>query len=318
MDLTILNDDVVLSYIAPKGKLIPQRCLESVLKSHGFYTYVVNRYDNNSLSIKDKEYLRESLYRLENHIEIPPVCKTCGQSLKFHNNSYSKYCSRKCSNNDNEVREKIQKSCSKSLLNIYKFKGDEIKEKRLNTLSEKYGEKLQSSSPFSVKEIQKQAKKVIKERYGTEYITKIPEIVKKIKKTCLERYGAENITQTNDYAKYHHKRVEYNGLTFDSGWEVIVYQYCINHNLNFEYQPNIQFKYYYKGKEKIYQPDFLIEGKLYEVKGDQFFEGDKMINPYDRTMDDIYELKHQCMLDNNVVILRKVDIEKIKTGLNKI
>ena len=33
-----------------------------------------------------------------------------------------------------------------------------------------------------------------------------------------------------------------------------------------------------------------------------------MINPYDRTQDDKYEAKHQCMLNNNVIILRLDDI----------
>ena len=60
-----------------------------------------------------------------------------------------------------------------------------------------------------------------------------------------------------------------------------------------------------------YQPDFLIDGQLYEVKGDQFFEGDKMINPYDRNQDGLYEAKHQCMLNNGVIILKVEDIKRL-------
>ena len=48
------------------------------------------------------------------------------------------------------------------------------------------------------------------------------------------------------------------------------------------------------------------------MKGDHFFDGDKMINPYDRTQDGLFESKHQCMLDNNVIILRREDIEKMR------
>ena len=52
-----------------------------------------------------------------------------------------------------------------------------------------------------------------------------------------------------------------------------------------------------------------VDGKLYEVKGDQFFDGDKMINPYDRSQDGLYEAKHQCMIKNNIIILKENDIK---------
>ena len=133
-----------------------------------------------------------------------------------------------------------------------------------------------------------------------------------MKKTCLEKYGVESYVQTSKFAKNHRKKIIYNDISFDSSWEVIVCEYCEKNNLSYEYQPEIQFKYYYNDKQHIYQPDFLIEGKLYEVKGDHFFDGDKMINPDDRTQDGLFESKHQCMLDNNVIILRREDIEKMR------
>ena len=55
---------------------------------------------------------------------------------------------------------------------------------------------------------------------------------------------------------------------------------------------------------------------MYEVKGDQFFEGDKMINQFDRSQDGLFEMKHQCMIENNVVILKKDDINQIKNSIN--
>lgn len=63
-----------------------------------------------------------------------------------------------------------------------------------------------------------------------------------------------------------------------------------------------------------YHPDFLINDKLYEVKGDQFFEGNKMICPYDRNnyKDELAEAKHQCMIKNNIIILKGDDIKNIR------
>ena len=60
-------------------------------------------------------------------------------------------------------------------------------------------------------------------------------------------------------------------MYFDSKWEVNVYVYCREHALSVKYHPNIKFKYSYGEKIHWYFPDFLIDGKLYEVKGDHFF-----------------------------------------------
>ena len=55
---------------------------------------------------------------------------------------------------------------------------------------------------------------------------------------------------------------------------------------------------------------------LYEVKGDHFFDGDKMICPFDRSKDELFEAKHQCMLHNSVIFIRNNEIEKIKNNIN--
>ena len=57
--------------------------------------------------------------------------------------------------------------------------------------------------------------------------------------------------------------------------------------------------------------DFLVEDNYVELKGSHFFEnGDetkKMINPYDRTQDDFFEAKHQCMIKYEVTIITNVN-----------
>ena len=161
-----LNDKIILDYIAPNGKLIASRCSSNVLKKHNFYDYIINRYNNNTLSLGDEHYLRECLYRIVNNIETPPVCKTCGNIVKFCYTKYPTYCSRSCSNNDEDVLKKISESCSKSLKDAYKRDGDNIKLKRQNTLTAKYGEDIKSSSPFAVREIQKLSQKKVEEKYG--------------------------------------------------------------------------------------------------------------------------------------------------------
>ena len=72
------------------------------------------------------------------------------------------------------------------------------------------------------------------------------------------------------------------------------------------------FSFFVNEKEYHYWPDFEIDGELIEIKGDHFFDGDKMINPFDESQNQIYEAKHQCMLDNNVTILKSSEIDSIE------
>ena len=60
----------------------------------------------------------------------------------------------------------------------------------------------------------------------------------------------------------------------------------------------------FDGKTHFYLPDFLVDGQLVELKGDQFLKDDgTWKNPYDHGQDALYEAKHQCLVKNNVVIL---------------
>jgi hypothetical protein len=56
----------------------------------------------------------------------------------------------------------------------------------------------------------------------------------------------------------------------------------------------------------LYEPDFLINGQLIEIKGDHFFnEKGELINPYNNKL--MIE-KQNCMIKNNVKILKKNDL----------
>ena len=211
------------------------------------------------------------------------ICKICKKNrCKFisFGLGYKSHCSRKCLGVDEEVK---------------------LQRKNTIKLSEDFYEKRY-----------KKSKETSLKRYGVENYSSTKECRDRVNRTFKKRYGVENYSQTNEFAKYHRKQIEYDGLTFDSSWEVKVYQYCKENNISCEYQPNIQFEYEYDGKKHIYQPDFLINGKLYEVKGNHFFDGDKMICPFDRNQDELYESKHQCMIKNNIIVLTKYDIKKIK------
>ena len=193
----------------------------------------------------------------------------------------------------------------------YKIKIPKILEKYKHTCQEKYGVNRYSQT----EESKEKYINTCQNKWGVDYYFQTEEQKEKSRNTCLEKYGVDYYSQTHDFSVKNRKRISYDNLTFDSSWEVEVYKFCKENNIPCEYQPNIRFEYEHDGKKHIYQPDFLINDKIYEVKGDHFFENDKMINPYDRTQDGLYESKHQCMIKNKVVVLKDNDIKDLKNSL---
>lgn len=137
----------------------------------------------------------------------------------------------------------------------------------------------------------------------------IDEIRKKKQETWSNKsqYELHQIQQKR--AKNSKHKYEYNKLTFHSFDEMCYYIY-IKENTNYKIvrnEMNFYLQYYYDGKMLSYYPDFIVNDKIVEIKGLQFFENKnpngKMINPYDRSEDPKYEAKHQCMINNNVEII---------------
>ena len=118
-------------------------------------------------------------------------------------------------------------------------------------------------------------------------------------------------------------------MTFGSNWEFKVYDFLTENHIEFEYQPEISFEYEYDGNKHTYHPDFLVNGKIYEIKGDQFFRinestgKEEMYLPWKGNLSDeeyeykcgLYEAKHQCMIKNDVIILREYELLNLKESL---
>lgn len=142
--------------------------------------------------------------------------------------------------------------------------------------------------------------------------------------------GEHNIVKQGTTNESELNKWEHN-LQFDSKPEIKIFLFCkVKNNMDIEYQPNITFNYIVDDNVFIYMPDFKINGKLYEFKGEQFFRinestgKEEMYMPWrsKNISDEEYifncrreESKHQCMLKNNVIILRDKDIKNISVEL---
>lgn len=221
------------------------------------------------------------------------------------------------------VREKTKATCRQRYGNDTPLSNSTIRKKISDTNNEKYG----GNAPSCSTEIVDKMKQTCLEKYDVENYAMTDECKNKVKKTCLEKYGVENcfaseekknkmrLTWLNKYGVEHpmqnheifcktRKKYEYDGLMFDSRPEIEFYKKLKDENADFEYQPDIFFEYEYAGKKHHYYPDFRIGNEYFELKGAHFFdENGKMINPFDRSNDDVCEAKHQCMIRNNVKII---------------
>lgn len=268
-------------------------------------------------------------------------------------------CKAKIVGNKESTKERRKATClaKYGVENI--FQSEETKAKIHQTCMERYGYECTSQVPEF---IEKQKKTNI-ERYGVpctlnteENLTKRKEtwlktlgvdnpnksnIVKaKARKTCFKKYGAIYYTQTDEYKQRSMKsKLEKYGDAFYSGFviyyydniffrskpELCFYIYNKDQGKDIVYEPQPYFKYQCEDKEYYYKPDFLLENKLYEIKGDYFFDDDgNLINPYDRSLDNVAKAKQLCMEEHNVTVLKSdkymfyVDYVKEKYGTDYI
>lgn len=173
-----------------------------------------------------------------------------------------------------------------------------------------------TSDSGNLPEFREKARQTSMKNWGVDNPSQSEIIRQKVKETNLRLYGNENGPGI--------KKVLFDGIWFDSNWEVVFYKWLKYKNKEFKYHP-ISIPYMIGETKHLYFPDFVVGEHLYEVKGDQFFRineatgKEEMFLPWKgKLSDEEYywrcgkeEAKHQCMLRNNVRILKKRDVHSL-------
>ena len=224
-------------------------------------------------------------------------------------------------NNVRKAPEIIEKIREKRL-NKTKEEKRIIREKTENIWKKKYGENYKQVF------IEHQQQTLL-EKYGVANYMQSEEGQKKYEETSLKNYGTRRPTesvilrkQISDKWKNFSKekllsirkaqaqKYTYKSIPFDSSIELAFYIYCEDINLNIK-RCETGFEYFFENKKHYYFPDFEIDGKIYEIKGNQFLtEDNTWQNPFNHNQDELYKAKHKCALDNNVKILYTEDYQK--------
>ena len=278
--------------------------------------------------LDDVNHINARLYCLINNLTQHPTCSTPGCSNKVvwnrHLNKFQEHCSCKCAQTDRNVRLKNEKTCEERYGVKYGGASDQAKSKSKDTCLNKYG----TEYSFQSEIVKQRIKDTNIRKYGVDNPGKSPMIIFKMEQSMMECYGVKHYAQSLEFHQKAHKKYtnpKYPDMTFGSRWEFKVYDFLIENSIEFEYQLE-PIQYEYDGKTYYYIPDFLVNGRIYEVKGDNFFRinestgKEEMFCPWGRKklgeekwnwLCGKYEAKHQCMLKNNVIILRNYDIENI-------
>lgn len=235
-----------------------------------------------------------------------------------------------------EMRERIKHSCQVNFGVDHPMKSKAIVEHR----KEVWQEKLGCDNPMHSCSVMENRKRDFKSRHGVENPAQSDEIKKKISEshksdeckakinsTCEQRYGTKWYQQSEEYyknRKWRYTNSKYPDMTFSTSWEFKVYDFLTEHNIPFEYQVK-SIPYEYNNEIHYYHPDFIVNGRIYEVKGDNFFRINKETGKEEMYLtwkgnlsDEEYEwrcgleeAKHQCMLANNAIILRRDEINHL-------
>lgn len=167
------------------------------------------------------------------------------------------------------------------------------------------------------------------ETFGVDHQSQTPQFWEHYRTTCNDRYNTDHYFRTSEFQKKCHKRYtnpKYPDMSWATSWEFKVYDFLTENNIQFEYQPAVSIPYYCEGTYHTYHPDFLVGDRIVEVKGDNFFrinettgkeemyltwQGDLSDKEYEWKCK-VMEAKHQCMIANNVIILRKNEIAHLE------
>ena len=101
---------------------------------------------------------------------------------------------------------------------------------------------------------------------------------------------------------------EFEGIKFDSSWELALWIYAKDHNEEIEREP-IKLNYYINGNKHSYIPDFLYKGNLIDIKGNHLLNSEGELITCYSNKGKLDEAKLKCIKDNNVIIYSESDIE---------
>lgn len=171
----------------------------------------------NKHSMSLKEYYDKYIKNNDNE----GICPVCGKPTRFCGiRGYRSYCSLKCSNNDQSVKEKKVAAYIEKYGVTNPSQAADIKEKKANTNMTKYG----VPYSFQADEVKENIKKTMIERYGVDHPQRCKEIREKTEQTSIERYGGVGLGSNELKSRAQQTCIKKYGVTNPFAADPIKYQ----------------------------------------------------------------------------------------------
>lgn len=286
--------------------------LRTRLEKIGFENFLLCKSCATKLGKSKKSTLESK--KLANEKRRKTNLEKYGTDNLFKDVNYMKVCRLKSLGVENvsqleSVKIKKRETCLSHFGVINPGKSDIVQNKRKQTCLQKYG----TENVFSSDTIKEKIKSTNRKKYGKDYHTQTDEFRQHLKdiwkdekkrrelsKKCSSSWSHKSEEEIRLIRSKAHKCYLYQDEYFDSSWELATWIWAKDLGKSIQREP-ICIDYIFEGVTHKYFPDFSIDNQLVEIKGDHFFDTNgKMICPWDASKNDIYEIKHQKALENNV------------------
>ena len=250
---------------------------------------------------------------------LPFLCKKCRLSETYYksNDKRQKTLKNKYGVTNNLHIKSVEQKIKDGWIEKYGVdnpaKSDEIIAKQKETIKKHTDEQKKLAT--------EKTKKTRQFKYGT-YFSK--EKIEKTNKTLIEKYGSlenaykqryekiQNVFQSKYGTKYplmfySHKKYGFDDNLFDSSWELAYYIWLKDKGISFEYHTQKIEYIGDDGKNHTYFPDFIVNGKIVEIKGDHFFN--EKGEPFNKYTKRSWKAKYDLILQKGGQIFRFEDIK---------
>ena len=208
----------------------------------------------NLISRKTKEK-REKRYP---KLDFKFVCPVCGNEyiVNMTQRTYE--------------RGKYKHTCSSACAHLLSAKNTDLDKKNIkisNSLNDRIEGLKEQGIFYSIRICENCGKEyTFKDYKSPKYCCKDCGLIAKQRKLSVaavkNKFGGLNPETTHKS----YKRGYYKGIWCDSSWELAYLLYCFDNNISVE-RNNKYFEYEFEGKIYKFYPDFIVDGKLVEIKG---------------------------------------------------
>ena len=315
------TDDIIKYYNELKSKNLSNRTIGGKLGN----TKSISKILKNIFPHLTKN--TEKIYWLINNLTKYPKCLRCGKPCTHFasfSQGYHKFCSIQCAVSDNtnvESNFTLQTAKESILQTIYESVNDYSASAKLRRNKE-LSSFLRKIYPNVETNIERCYWLVhdLKEKVTCPICGKFTNF-----KGFQEGYYthcSKKCMECSPYIKKLGFKYYFNGIVFDSSFEILYYLWMIKHNIDFNVHPSISFEYIDPTNKQVhnYHPDFYRNDiqQYVEIKGEQFFdENGNMINPFNRDEDPLCKSKQNCIYRNNVLLLRESDLKNMGIDVSK-